>query len=63
MAEDIDEKPRPVPTHVVGQPLDALSVDELAERIEALRAEILRLEAARARKQAANAAADAFFKS
>jgi uncharacterized small protein (DUF1192 family) len=63
MAEDIDEKPRPVPTHVVGQPLDALSVDELAERIEALRAETLRLEAARARKQAANAAADAFFKS
>ncbi len=62
MAEDPDDKPRPPPTHVVGQPLDALSVDELAERIEALKEEILRLEAARAKKRAANAAADAFFR-
>lgn len=62
MPEDPDEKPRPAPTHALGQPLDQLSLRELDERIEALRAEIARLEAARAAKQAASAAAEAFFK-
>ena len=46
----------------IGQPLDLLSVAELDERIERLRQEIARLEAARAAKQAASAAAEAFFK-
>jgi len=62
MAEEPDEKPRPAPSHTLGQPLDALSIAEFDERIALLRAEISRLEAAREKKQAANAAAAAFFK-
>ncbi|QGM45886.1 DUF1192 domain-containing protein [Methylocystis heyeri] len=62
MAEDPDDKPRPAPTHALGQPLETLSLREIDERIEALRAEIARLEAAREAKQAASAAAEAFFK-
>lgn len=50
------------PSHEIGQNLDTLSVDELAERVELLRAEIERLEKARVAKQASRAAADAFFK-
>jgi uncharacterized small protein (DUF1192 family) len=48
--------------HIPGESLDALSVDELTARIDALRAEIARLEAAREAKSAFRAAADAFFK-
>jgi uncharacterized small protein (DUF1192 family) len=55
--------PRPKATHEIGQPLDALSVHELDERVALLREEIARLEAARAAKQASRSAADAFFKS
>jgi uncharacterized small protein (DUF1192 family) len=55
------KKPAPA-RHVVGEPLDALSVEELAARIEILRSEILRLEAERESKTASRAAADAFFK-
>ena len=63
MNEDDDNLPRPaLGRHEVGQALGELSVAELEERIEALRAEIARLEAARDAKRAANAAADAFFK-
>ncbi len=62
MAEDPDDKPREKPEHKIGQKLDEISVAELEERIAALRAEIARLEAARDRKRAAQAAADAFFK-
>ncbi len=61
MTQD-DDAPRPRPAHELGQSLDLLSVVEIDERIEALRAEIARLEAARASKQAAGAAAEAFFK-
>lgn len=57
-----DDAPLPRPTHEIGQSLDLLSVAEIDERIEALRAEIARLEAARVDKQAASAAAEAFFK-
>jgi uncharacterized small protein (DUF1192 family) len=53
---------KPPSRHVLGEPLDALSVDELDERVRLLRAEIERLEAARARKSASRTAADAFFK-
>jgi uncharacterized small protein (DUF1192 family) len=67
MKEDDDNMPRrPLARqelgHELGQPLAELSIAELEERIEALRAEISRLEAARDAKRAANAAADAFFK-
>lgn len=67
MSRDEDEifaGKKPAPSqHVPGEPLDALSVDELTLRIEGLRAEIARLEAARDKKNASRAAADAFFKS
>ncbi len=42
--------------------LESLSVEELREYITVLQAEIARVEDDIARKQAANAAADAFFK-
>lgn len=66
MAHDDDPfglQPRPKPpAHEIGQPLDALSVDEFDERIAILKDEIARLERARAAKAAANLAADAFFR-
>jgi uncharacterized small protein (DUF1192 family) len=64
--DDEDTRPRrPAgkPGHSVGEPLDRLSVEELSERIELLRAEILRLEKVRDGKAASKAAADSFFKS
>ncbi|MDP3068534.1 MAG: DUF1192 domain-containing protein [Methylocystis sp.] len=61
MKSEQDDAPRPV-AFEIGQPLDLLSVAELEERIERLRLEIARLEAARAAKQAASAAAEAFFR-
>ena len=55
--------PRKAPAgHEIGQPLDALSAPELQERIELLRAEIARLEAAIKSRQATKDAASAFFK-
>jgi uncharacterized small protein (DUF1192 family) len=51
-----------VPAHEIGQPLDDLSIEELAERIEMLRAEIARLDAKRQSKEASRAGAEAFFK-
>jgi uncharacterized small protein (DUF1192 family) len=66
MAGDNDEifgaPPRKAASsHEIGQSLDDLSVQEIDERITALRAEITRLEARRA-KQASLSAAAAFFK-
>jgi uncharacterized small protein (DUF1192 family) len=58
-----DDRPRPRPgIHQVGQDLSNLSVEELAERIEELKAEIARLEAARHAKSAQLQAAAGFFK-
>lgn len=62
MAFGDDAPVRKTVAHAIGQDLALLSVDELAERIELLRAEIERLEADRARKQASRNAADAIFK-
>ncbi|BBU62044.1 hypothetical protein MSC49_19790 [Methylosinus sp. C49] len=65
---DDEDRPRSGPgssrtvSHEIGQPLDALSVAEFDERLALLRAEIARLEQARAAKAASLAAADAFFK-
>lgn len=57
-----DPPPRkPTSTHEIGQDLAALSLHELDERIALLRAEIERLEAAKAKKAASLSAADAFF--
>lgn len=62
-----DESPRKAKevgaaAHRIGQPLDALSVAEFDERIALLRAEIERLERARAAKSASLAAAEGLFK-
>jgi uncharacterized small protein (DUF1192 family) len=63
MAELFEDLPKPRPrTHVVGEELSTFSVDELDERIDQLRAEIGRLEQARAAKEASRHAADGFFK-
>jgi uncharacterized small protein (DUF1192 family) len=61
MAMD-DELPKKKPVHELGQDLALLSVEELAERIAALQAEIARLEASMAAKRASRTSADQFFK-
>ncbi len=55
--------PRKKTTHEIGENLDMLSVHEIAERVELLRAEIERLETAGKAKEASRRAADGFFKS
>ncbi len=56
--------PRPKPSvHLIGQNVDELSAPELAERIEALRREIERLQEAISAREATKQAASAFFKS
>jgi uncharacterized small protein (DUF1192 family) len=62
MRED-DEKPKKKVSHEIGQDLSLLSVFELNERIELMKQEIARLEAAVASKTSARSAADSFFKS
>jgi uncharacterized small protein (DUF1192 family) len=62
MSEDPDVPRKPKPAHALGEPLDLVSIEEIDARIELLRAEIARLEAARRSKAAAKSAADAFFK-
>jgi len=57
-----NELPKKKPVHEIGQDLSLLSVEELAERIEALKAEVARLEAAIAAKRASRSSADQFFK-
>jgi uncharacterized small protein (DUF1192 family) len=57
-----DELPRKKLAHEMGQDLSLLSVEELADRIAALQAEIARLEAAMAAKKASRTSADQFFK-
>jgi uncharacterized small protein (DUF1192 family) len=57
-----DDRPRKKPVHEIGQDLSLLSVEELAERIATLKAEIARLEASMAAKQASRSSADQFFK-
>jgi uncharacterized small protein (DUF1192 family) len=62
--DDMFGTPRKAPAaHEIGQAIEALSVHELAERIELLKAEIVRLEAAIKARQATKDAAGAFFKS
>jgi uncharacterized small protein (DUF1192 family) len=61
-AIDEDDRPKKKITHEIGQDLSLLSVKELGERIEILRAEIARLEADITKKNASRSAADLFFK-
>jgi uncharacterized small protein (DUF1192 family) len=61
-AIDDEDRPKKKVTHEIGQELTLLSVEELAARVELLRAEIGRLEADMAKKRASRSAADQFFK-
>ena len=63
MATEDDDKPRKKISHEIGQDLSLLSVEELAERIALMNAEIERLQAAMAKKRASKDAAASFFKS
>lgn len=49
-------------THEIGQTIEDLSLEELALRIEILRAEIERLDQMRRSKEASRAGAEALFK-
>jgi len=57
-----DEPVKKAKAHEVGQDLSLLSVGELAERIELLRGEISRIEAALQAKGATKSAAEALFR-
>ena len=57
-----DDKPKKKVAHEIGQDLTLLSTGELTERIALLKAEITRLEADIAKKQAVRNAADNIFK-
>lgn len=59
---DDEDAPKKKRKHEVGEELSTLSLDELAERIALLEAEIARIEAAIAGKKASAAVADSFFK-
>ena len=58
-----EDRPRKKISHEIGQDLSLLSVEELAERIALLKAEIERLEQAASKKRASKDAANSFFKS
>ena len=62
MANPDEELPKKRKAHDIGEDLAALSLDELAARIELLRGEIRRIEEVLESKRASAAAADAFFK-
>ena len=61
MAEENEDPRRAIP-HVIGEALDTLSVREFDERIASLRAEITRLETAKAHKPEALDAAGSIFR-
>jgi uncharacterized small protein (DUF1192 family) len=61
-ATDEEDRPKKKIVHEIGQELALLSVKELAERIAALKEEIVRLEADISRKQSSRNVADQFFK-
>ena len=59
---DLDDAPKKPANMVIGENLDAISVAELEQRIQALESEIIRLRAEIDKKQASRSAADAFFR-
>jgi uncharacterized small protein (DUF1192 family) len=61
-AVDDDDRPKKKLKHEIGEDLSRLSLDELAERVALLQAEILRLEAAAAGKKSSAEVAASFFK-
>ena len=60
---ELDDLPKPKHEHVLGENLEAISLDELNLRVKVLTREIERIQAEILRKQASRNAADAFFKS
>lgn len=59
---DLDDLPKKQPAVAIGDNLEAISLAELEQRIQALESEIERIRAEIARKQASRTAADAFFR-
>lgn len=59
---DLDDAPKKPTNMVIGENLDAISVAELEQRIQALDSEIIRLKAEIAKKQASRSAAEGFFR-
>ncbi len=57
-----EDAPRKKPVHEIGEDLSKMSLDELAERVEILKAEIARIEEASASKKASADVAASFFK-
>jgi len=57
-----EEAPKKKRAHEIGEDLSKLSLDELAERVELLKAEIARIEAAGETKRASAKVAATFFK-
>jgi len=62
MDEDVSPSTKKGVVHELGAPLDDISIDELEERIAALKAEIGRLETAIKDKKESKSAADSVFK-
>lgn len=62
MDEDVSPSAKKGVVHELGVSLDDISIDELELRIEALKAEIIRLEASIKDKQSSKSAADSVFK-
>ncbi len=62
MAASDEDAPRKKLRHEIGEDLSALSLDELAERIQLLQDEIARIEEAIATKRASADVAASFFK-
>jgi uncharacterized small protein (DUF1192 family) len=62
MAHFDEDEPRKPVVWTVGEDLSRLSIDELGARVETLKAEIDRIEAAIVAKRASLGAADSFFK-
>jgi uncharacterized small protein (DUF1192 family) len=60
---DMDELPKPKHEHVLGENLEAISVDELKNRVSTLEREITRIQVEITKKQASRDAAQTFFKS
>ncbi|KJF66289.1 MULTISPECIES: DUF1192 domain-containing protein [Rhizobium] len=58
-----DDRPQKPVAHEIGCDLSLLSVDELSNRIDLLKAEITRLEEERQRKSAGRLAAENLFRS
>jgi uncharacterized small protein (DUF1192 family) len=63
MAIEDDDKPKTKTGHEIGQDLSLLSVEDIAERMVLLKAEIARLDTALTMKRATRDAADRIFKS